>query len=419
MVLLLLIIVFLSSFQSAFCARGFIRASGTKFVDADCKEYVVNGWNSWEMIEGAIGLSPVSLEWMMDKAVEVNMNTFRAFGHGHHPDVMQMQYSPGSYNEDALRGLDIVLALAADRDLRVVLTFADNWKDVDSKKNYMMWSGYGGWGDEFYYSDLPKQYFKDHMAYIVNRVNSVNGRTYKDDPTIFAWNLINEPRSDNGWCDQGCMNMIQGWIDEMSGFLKSVDPNHMITVGEEGFYGWDSGREWVNPDAWNGDYGSWAMKSGQNFVNNHAGSNIDYAGIHIWVDNWAIYYEPHSFFQQWIQEHANDARSLNKPLVIEEFGKQAWNDAEMSWVRDPYFYMAYQATIDSLKNDDVIRGIMWWEWEGNEQAWMEEYDVKTYQTTWYEQIVPKSQEIADIMYSKPTVSGCVPGEFRSYDSQAE
>jgi len=252
------------------------------------------------MIEGAIGLSPVSLEWMMDKAVKVNMNTFRAFGHGHHPDIMQMQYSPGSYNEEALRGLDIVLALAADRDLRVVLTFADNWKDVDSKKNYMMWSGYGGWGDEFYYSDLPKQYFKDHMAYIVNRVNSVNGRTYKDDPTIFAWNLMNEPRSDNGWCDQGCMNMIQGWIDEMSGFLKSVDPNHMITVGEEGFYGWDSGREWVNPDAWNGDYGSWAMKSGQNFVNNHAGSNIDYAGIHIWVDNWAIYYEPHSFFQQWI-----------------------------------------------------------------------------------------------------------------------
>jgi len=91
----------------------------------------------------------------------------------------------------------------------------------------------------------------------------------------------------------------------------------------------------------------------------------------------------------------------------------------MSWVRDPYFYMAYQATIDSLKNDDVIRGIMWWEWEGNEQAWMGEYDVKTYQTTWYEQIVPKSQEIADFMYSKPTVAGCVPGELWSYDAQSE
>lgn len=26
--------------------------------------------------------------------------------------------------------------------------------------------------------------------------NTINGRLYKDDPTIFAWDLINEPRCD-------------------------------------------------------------------------------------------------------------------------------------------------------------------------------------------------------------------------------
>jgi hypothetical protein len=27
------------------------------------------------------------------------------------------------------------------------------------------------------------------------RVNTINGRTYSEDPTIMAWNLINEPRA--------------------------------------------------------------------------------------------------------------------------------------------------------------------------------------------------------------------------------
>lgn len=27
---------------------------------------------------------------------------------------------------------------------------------------------------------------------------------------------------------------MQSWIEEMSAYLKSVDPNHLVTVGEEG-----------------------------------------------------------------------------------------------------------------------------------------------------------------------------------------
>ena len=34
------------------------------------------------------------------------------------------------------------------------------------------------------------------MEAMVSRRNSINGRLYRDDPTIFAWDLMNEPRCD-------------------------------------------------------------------------------------------------------------------------------------------------------------------------------------------------------------------------------
>jgi endo-1,4-beta-mannosidase len=53
-------------------------------------------------------------------------------------------------------------------------------------------------------------------------------QAYRDDPTILSWNLINEPR-----CDAiGCNTDILNWIEEMAPYLKSVDSNHLVTVGE-------------------------------------------------------------------------------------------------------------------------------------------------------------------------------------------
>lgn len=75
---------------------------------------------------------------------------------------------------------------------------------------------------------------------------------------------------------------VQGWVEEMGAHLKSVDPNHLVTVGEEGFYALGSLNERLNPG--NG----WASITGQNFTANHAPDAIDFAAIHLWPDNWEV-----------------------------------------------------------------------------------------------------------------------------------
>ena len=81
--------------------------------------------------------------------------------------------------------------------------------------------------------------YKNNAKFLINRVNAINGRSYKEDPTIIAWNLINEPRCET-WlkpANNDCPARIQAWIEEMATFVRKEDPNHMITIGSEGFYG--------------------------------------------------------------------------------------------------------------------------------------------------------------------------------------
>ena len=64
--------------------------------------------------------------------------------------------------------------------------------------------------------------------------------------------------------------------------------------------------------------------------------------------------DPKDFINKWIAQRAADASSLNKPLVIEEFGKQLqeFTPANIAAVRDPVFADIYAA----LQNEDIVKG---------------------------------------------------------------
>lgn len=73
---------------------------------------------------------------------------------------------------------------------------------------------------------------------------------------------------------------LQGWIEEMSAFVKLIDKNHLVTIGLEGFYGPNDPKgSTVNPEYW-------ASRLGSDFIRNSKTSNIDFTSVHIYPDHW-------------------------------------------------------------------------------------------------------------------------------------
>src|SRR5690606_19425843 len=145
-----------------------------------------------------------------------------------------------AYNDgaDGLQKLDFVLSEARKRGLTLTLVLTNNWRDFGGMDQYLTWYGLDH-HYQFYTDARVKQAYKDWVTHIVGRVNSIDGTPYKDDPAIFAWELANEPRTINyenmdspsGWDHE----TITNWAREMSAHVKSLDQNHMVAVGDEGF----------------------------------------------------------------------------------------------------------------------------------------------------------------------------------------
>jgi mannan endo-1,4-beta-mannosidase len=208
--------------------------------------------------------------------------------------------------EDGLQKLDYVMAKAAEAGVKILVVLTNNWHDFGGMDQYLTWYGRSK-HHEFYTAPEVKQAFKDYIAHLVGRKNTVNGRLYREDPTVFSWELGNEPRckgtgpASTGWTNQ----TLTTWADELSGYIKSIDPNHMVSVGDEGFL--DGGGE------------HWAYKANDG-VDHEALTalpGVDFGTFHSYPEDWGAKLE---WGDRWIVDHLRVARKLGKPTILEEYG---------------------------------------------------------------------------------------------------
>lgn len=294
--------------------EGFVSVRDTQFY-LDGQPFRFAGANNYYLV-----YKPESMAVDVFAAAKaMGLKVIRTWGFldGKSHDGLVLQPELGKFDEKGLRQLDRVVEQAARHGLKLVITLVNRWDDFGGMKWYVEQTG-GGGVDEFYTRQSIKDAYKSYVAHVVNRVNTRTGVAYKDDPAIFAWQLANEPRCPS---DKSGDTLLV-WVREISAFIKSIDPNHMVSVGDEGFYRRSSEEEWTR----NG-------KEGVDWERLVALPDIDYGTVHLYPDHWG---KTPDWGTEWIREHVRDAHKLGKPVVIEEYGlkdKARRDDVYRSWLQ--------------------------------------------------------------------------------------
>ena len=261
----------------------------------------------------ALGLKVMRVWGMLDRgSLDGSVPNVDAAGQ---KDGVYFQYwDPSSghpaYNdgEDGLQRLDYVLAAAAQHDIKLIVVLVNNWREFGGIDQYLTWYGKTS-HHEFFTAPELKQAYQAWVAHLLTRKNSVNGRVYRDDPSVFGWELANEPRckagsnfdSASGW-DQ---STLTSWAAEMSAYVKSLDSNHLVSVGDEGFL------------AGGGEHWAYQARDGVDHAALTALPSVDFGTFHLYPEEWRA---PKGFADKWILDHLQLARDLGKPTVLEEYG---------------------------------------------------------------------------------------------------
>jgi mannan endo-1,4-beta-mannosidase len=323
------------------CIDGFLRRNGYRFEHL-CEPMYFAGFNNYYQMVYAADLDLRHyVDEVQQEAAQMGLTVMRTWAFNDGADEWNaLQTSPGVYQEHVFVGLDDVLEKARQNGLKVILTLVNNWDDYGGMNQYVEWSATASSHDDFYTDPDCRQWYKDYIASVLTRTNTLNGRVYMDDPTIFAWELANEP-----WCQSDSSgDTLQEWIETMSSHLKSIDSKHLLTIGSEGFYGTAYAAK--NPR-------TWMDNVGVDFVRNHLPSTIDFAVFHSWPDHWGIGY---ASSMQWARDHIQDAESLlEKPVVMEEFGKE-----RPLATRDSYYQGWYDVVYDSASQGLAAGGSLFW-----------------------------------------------------------
>jgi mannan endo-1,4-beta-mannosidase len=338
------------------------------FATASNGKFYFIGANFWQGmnlgVDGPTGNRALLLQ-ELDELQQMGVTNLRIMASSEGPNtepyrmVPALMDSPGQYNQSVFDGLDYLLDQMGQRGMKAVMVLNNYWQWSGGMGQYVSWAEktpipYPGnyntfmsYVTQFYSCEQCQTWYRAHIESLIKHTNPYNGLKYKDDPTIFSWELANEPR-----------RYPLSWINDTAAYIKSLDPNHMVTTGSEGTPPGES----------------------QNFIETHKGPDIDYATIHIWPQNWGWYnpQNPSSYDTaeknaiNYFQTHAVEAVSLDKPLVLEEFGlardweplQDIYNPNSPTTYRDKFYTAMFQQVLSAISLGEPLGGANFWAWAG-------------------------------------------------------
>ena len=287
------------------------------------------------------------------------------------------------YDADLLAGLDYLLDALARRGMHAVIFLNNFWEWSGGMGAYLYWTNGGEFVDlgdpahpwpafpdftaAFYESEAANALFRDYVRALVTRTNTVNGRRYAEDAAIMAWQLANEPRP--GYRNELGFSRLPAyyrWIADTAGLIRSLDPNHLVSIGSEGTMG--------------------CLQDETCFLEAHRVEGIDYLTFHMWPKNWSWFdaSDPVATFaatqeraEAYIAAHLGYAGRLGKPIVLEEFGLErdggAFDPAAPTTLRDRFYAQVFGHVERSQAGGGPFAGTNFWTWGGDGRAQHADY----------------------------------------------
>ncbi|KAJ7849909.1 glycoside hydrolase superfamily [Mycena leptocephala] len=293
-------------------STGFIKTSGTRFT-LNGQQFVPVGSNAyWPAL---LGYTNAEIDQTFSDIAASGATVVRGFNEvtsasGVYFNLWSGKTATVNTGTNGLQRLDYVISSAKSHGIKLIITLGNNWSDFGGMDVYTAQIlGSGQPHDAFYTNAAVVAAYKTYVQAIVTR--------YLTENMIMAWELANEPRcaGSNTVASSSCTSTtITNWASQISAFIKSLDPNHLVAIGDEGFIN--------DPVPHNFDYPYQGATIGIDFAANLAISTLDFGTFHLYPDSWGESNDV-AWGQQWITDHAALMASANKPAILEEFGLTA------------------------------------------------------------------------------------------------
>ncbi|KAJ7839719.1 mannanase [Mycena olivaceomarginata] len=318
-------------------ATGFVKTSGTKFTLNGAPFTVVGYENAyWPAL---LGYSPADNDKAFADIAASGATTVRAFNEVTSPVGVYYHLWNGSTatvntGPNGLQTLvDILIASAKTHGLRLIIALTNNWSDFGGMDVYTtQLLGPGHPHDTFYTNATVIATYKTYVQAIVSR--------YINETAVMARTTISDTPMSRSPASATCNSTtISTWAANISAFIKSIDKNHLVAIGDEGF---------INAAvAHNFDYPYQGDTIGVDFAENMEISTLDFGTFHMYPDNWGHSADDISWGNQWNTDHAMIMKSANKPVIMEEYGLT-------SSARTTIYPMWYDTVINSGLTGDLV-----------------------------------------------------------------
>ena len=289
-----------------------------------------------------------------------------------------LQEAPRVFQDTILAGLDYLLMQMEKRKMVAVLYLNNSWEWSGGYGYYLEQAGLGqaprpneaGYSafmqfvSQYASCEKAHQLFYDYVRFIIGRTNRYTHRRYVDDPAIMSWQIGNEPRA----FSKEALPAFERWLAEASSLIRSLDSNHLISIGSEGSWGCEN------------DIACYERIC--------ADKNVDYCNIHLWPYNWSWARKEHLVedlgvscknTKEYIDAHLSVCARIGKPVVMEEFGYPrdgfSFTPGSSTQGRDGYYQYVFGLVADNAEKGGYFAGCNFWGWGGYAQPKHEQWQV--------------------------------------------